>query len=41
MIVAQVNRAAFKAYFEEYNEYPEGTDAYENQNYLLGGHVNE
>jgi hypothetical protein len=29
MITAQVNRAAFKAYFEEHNEYPEGTDAYE------------
>lgn len=29
MIIAQVNRAAFKAYFEEHNEYPEGTDAYE------------
>lgn len=29
MITAQVNRAVFKEYYEEYNEYPEGVDAFE------------
>jgi len=31
MITAQVNRAQFKEYFENFNEYPDGVDAFEKE----------